>query len=75
MMARIYNDGYCVRVDLGATGQNYPNCEREQRGFPHLAKYPEGESAWSAAVAWAIEQGATDLLVSSVGVTPCGMEE
>jgi hypothetical protein len=36
MIARLHDNGVEVRVDLGNTGENWPNCQQSQKGFPWL---------------------------------------
>jgi len=60
MLARLHNNGCEVRVDLGNTGMNWPNCPgQEQRGFPWLSFVRE---TWQAAEEYARSQGATDII-------------
>jgi hypothetical protein len=58
MIARLHNNGCEVRVDIGNTGQNWPNCTGEQPGFPWLSF----RDAWAAAEKWAREHGATEII-------------
>lgn len=58
MTARLYNNGAEVRVDLGNTGKNWPDCDNVQMGFPWLSF---GPGTWQAAEAYAREQGATEI--------------
>jgi len=58
MIARLHNNGCEVRVDLGNTGQDWPNC-RYQPGFPWLSF---GRGTWQAAEDWAREHGATEII-------------
>lgn len=60
MKARIYSDGYSLRVDMGNTGKNWP--EVSHPGFPFLAKWTESHSARDAAEKWAIDHGATEII-------------
>lgn len=65
MKARLHNNGMEVRVDLGNTGNNWPNCgEQHQPGFPWLTF---GRAAWAAAEAWAKEHGATEIIYTGDG--------
>lgn len=59
MIARLHNNGVDVRVDIGNTGQNWPNCDGTQPGFPWLSF---GRDAWNAAERWAREHGATEII-------------
>ena len=60
MIARLHNNGCEVRVDLGNTGANWPNCgDQHQPGFPWLTF---GKPAWAVAEKWAREHGATEII-------------
>lgn len=60
MVARLYSNGVEVRVDLGCTGRQWPDCgEQYQPGFPWLSF---GVGAWDAAERWATAQGATAIV-------------
>lgn len=62
MIARLHNNSLEVRVDLGNTGNNWPNCPGQtQPGFPWLSF---GRSTWQAAADWAFSNGATSLIFS-----------
>ncbi len=64
MIARLHNNGCEVRVDLGNTGRNWPNCgDQHQPGFPWACKWPQG-SALEAAREWARANGATDIVLT-----------
>ncbi len=67
MIARIYSTGVDVRVDLGNTGRNWPDCgDQEQPGFPFLVNWRKG-NAWDHALAWAKEHGATEVVYDRIG--------
>lgn len=66
MRARLHNNGCEVRVDLGDTGKNWPNCDNEQAGFPWLTF---GRDTWNAAERWARAHGATEITRSGAGAT------
>lgn len=57
--ARLYANGYEVRVDLGNTGHNWPDCPNPQPGFPFLSF---GKNTWEAAEKWARDNGATNII-------------
>ena len=57
MIARLHNNGTEVRVDLGNSGRDWPDCE--QRGFPWATF---GRRTWEAAEAYARAMGATEML-------------
>lgn len=60
MVARLYDNGCEVRVDLGNTGRNWPNCpDQTQPGFSWLSF---GADAWNDAEAWARRHGATQIV-------------
>jgi hypothetical protein len=59
MIARLHNNGVEVRVDLGNTGENWPNCQQSQKGFPWLNF---GVAAWQHAEDFARENGATEII-------------
>lgn len=60
MVARLYNNGVEVRVDMGNTGKNWPNCPGQyQPGFPWLSF---GLNAFNAAADWALKNGATQII-------------
>ena len=59
MIARLHNNGVEVRVDLGNTGENWPNCQQSQIGFPWLTF---GVAAWQHAEDFARENGATEII-------------
>lgn len=61
MQARLHNNGVEVRVDLGNTGKDWPNCDNEQIGFPWLSF---GVKTWDAAEQYAKEHGATEIIRS-----------
>lgn len=63
MKARLHNNGVEVRVDMGNTGENWPNCRNEQRGFPWLSF---GDRAWEAAREYATSLGATEFIYSDI---------
>jgi hypothetical protein len=58
MQARIYSDGYGLRVDLGNTGENWPN-SRTQQGFAFMSF---GSRTKEVAEQFAREQGATEII-------------
>ena len=64
MLARLHDNGCEVRVDMGNTGRNWPDCGNEQRGFPWLAF---GHRALESAEAWARAHGATEIIYTTVG--------
>ena len=55
--ARIYDDGYSVRVQIDEVGPTRPM----GTGFPHLAKYPNGLTAWTSALLYAYRRGCTEI--------------
>ena len=60
LVARLHNNGLEVRVDLGNTGRDWPNCgEQYQPGFPWLT-FPR--IAWREAEIWARKHGATEII-------------
>ena len=60
MIARLHTNGCEVRVDLGNTGKNWPDCPGQyQPGFPWLS-FAKG--TWEAAEKWAREHGATEII-------------
>lgn len=63
MQARLHNNGVEIRVDLGNTGENWPNCSQPQRGFPWLSF---GPAAWKAAEEYARVMGATEIIRSGL---------
>jgi hypothetical protein len=60
----LHNNGLEVRVDLGNTGNDWPNCgDQHQPGFPWITfRY-----AWDAAEEWAIAHGATEIIKTGEG--------
>lgn len=67
MIARLHNNGTEVRVDLGNTGKNWPNCENTQMGFPWLSF---ANRTWQAAEEYARAHGATEIVRSGRGIQP-----
>lgn len=62
LVARLHNNGCEVRVDLGNTGKNWPDCgDQYQPGFPWLSF---ARDTWAAAEKWAREHGATEIIRS-----------
>lgn len=61
MKAILYSDGYGVRIDLGNTGVRWPDAPHP--GYPFLAAWPDGRSAWQEAELRALAMGATEILV------------
>lgn len=59
MISRLYNNGTEVRVDLHNTGETWPACKDEHRGFPWLTF---GAKTWEAAEEYARSQGATTVI-------------
>lgn len=60
MIARLHNNGCDVRVDIGNTGRNWPDCDDQyQPGFPWLSY---GDRTWKAAEEWARANGATEII-------------
>jgi hypothetical protein len=59
MIARLHNNGTEVRVDLNNTGENWPDCQSYQPGFPWLSF---AKCTWEAAEHWAREHGATEII-------------
>jgi hypothetical protein len=62
MKARLHNNGVEVRVDLGNTGENWPNCQQLQKGFPWLNF---GVAAWQHAEDFARKNGATEEIIKT----------
>lgn len=60
-VARLHNNGLDVRVDLGNTGENWPNCTERQIGFPWMSF---GKCAFIAAEEYARQRGATEIIYS-----------
>lgn len=58
MIARLHNNGVGVRVDMGNTGEDWPNCADHQPGFPWLTFI----TAWTHAEQWARDHGATEII-------------
>ena len=61
LVARLHDNGTEVRVDMGNTGQNWPNCKNTQPGFPWLSF---GKETMARAEQWARENGATEIVFS-----------
>lgn len=64
-IARLHNNGCEVRVDMGNTGQNWPDCDGQQLGFPWLSF---GKDTWAAAENYARQQGATTIIRTGEGI-------
>lgn len=63
MIARLHNNGIEIRVDLGNTGEDWPNCKGEQKGFPWLSF---GPGTWQAAEDYARQKGAVEIIYSGL---------
>ena len=61
MKAVLYSDCYGVRIDLGNTGVRWPDASHP--GYPFLASWPNGRTAWQEAELRAMEMGATEILI------------
>ena len=59
MIARLHNNGCEVRIDLGNTGEDWPDCQGTQKGFPWLSF---GRDTWQAAEDYARDRGATKII-------------
>ena len=70
--ARLHNNGCDVRVDLGNTGKNWPNCDNPQRGFPWLSF---GMATWQAAEDYARQNGATEIIRTGLRIADCGQRD
>jgi len=57
--ARLYSNEVEVRVDMGATGEKWPDCKGHHPGFAFLIF---GRDAWQVAEEWARAHGATEII-------------
>ncbi len=61
-IARLYDNGFSVRIDMGNTGKKWPNSPLGHIGFMHLEKRSEGRTAWEDAEEYAKDHGATEIV-------------